>query len=125
MTKIYKMKLKQIFFAIVLLGFLSFNVAEKRTFEFNYPKQKEVKISLLSDHFKKFNKGWKGSYYYYFAENDGYICSVFFCKLNEQEKLSLVEVPKTVLINKFKEDGKEFPENSPIFVYTYFKIILT
>lgn len=115
------MKLKQILFAIIILGFLSFNIVEKRTFEFNYPKQKDAKISLLSDHFKKFDKEWRGSDYYYYAEKDGYICSVLFYKLNEEEKLSLVEVPKAVFVNKFKEAGKEFPENSPIFAYTYFK----
>lgn len=115
------MKLKQTLFAIIILGFLSFNIVEKRTFEFNYPKQKDAKISLLSDHFKKFDKEWRGSDYYYYAEKDGYICSVLFYKLNEEEKLSLVEVPKAVFVNKFKEAGKEFPENSPIFAYTYFK----
>lgn len=115
------MKLKQILFAIIILGFLSFNIVEKKSFEFNYPKQKEAKISMLSDHFKKFDKEWRGSDYYYYAEKDGYICSVLFYKLNEEEKLSLVEVPKVVFGKKFKEAGKEFPENSPIFAYAYFK----
>lgn len=115
------MKLKQILFATIILGFLSFNCVEKKSFEFSYPKQNNAKISLLSDHFKKFEKEWRGSDYYYFAEKEGYICSVLFYKLNEEEKLSLVEVPKAIFTNKSKEAGKDFPENSPIFAYTYFK----
>ena len=115
------MKFKKILFGAVILGILSFNILDKKTFEFIYPKQKEVKISLLSEHLKKFNKEWRGTDYYYFAEKDGLICSVLFYKLNEEEKLSLVEVPKIQLKEKAKENGKEFPENSPIFAYTYFK----
>lgn len=115
------MKLKQILFGLIIFGFLSFTIIEKKSFEFIYPKQKDVKISLLSDHFKKFDEEWKGSDYYYFAEKDGFICSVLFYKLDEEEKLSLVEVPKIVFGEKFKKAGKEFPENSPLFAYTYFK----
>jgi hypothetical protein len=115
------MKLKKLLLAISILGFLSFNSVKKKAFEFSYPNQKDAKISLLSDHFKKFEKEWRGSDYYYFAEKDGFICSVLFYKLNEEEKLSLVEAPKIVFGTKFKEAGKEFPENSPIFAYSYFK----
>ena len=115
------MKLKKVLFGIVILCVLSFNILEKKTFEFIYPKQKEVKISLLSEHFKKFDKEWRGSDFYYSTEKDGFICSVLFYKLNEEEKLSLVEVPKIQLMESAKETGKIFPENSPIFAYSYFK----
>ena len=115
------MKLKNVLFGIVILGVLSFNILEKKTFEFIYPKQKDVKISLLSEHFKKFDKEWRGSDFYYSTEKDGFICSVLFYKLNEEEKLSLVEVPKTIFAEELKKNGKEFPDSSPIFAYTYFK----
>ncbi len=115
------MKFKKLLFALVILAIFSFNNLEKKTFEFIYPKQNEAKISLSSDHFKKFEKEWRGSDYYYYSEKDGFICSVLFYKLNEEEKLSLVEVPKIQLAEKAKEVGKKFPENSPIFAYTYFK----
>lgn len=115
------MKLKKVLFGIVILSVLSFNILEKKTFEFIYPKQKEVKISLLSEHFKKFDKEWRGSDYYYFAEKDGFVCSVLFYKLNEEEKLTLVEIPKIELVKNAKEIGVEFPENSPMFAYSYFK----
>ena len=115
------MKLKNVLFGIVIVGVLSFNILEKKTFIFIYPKQKEVKISLLSEHFKKFDKEWRGSDFYYSTEKDGFICSVLFYKLNEEEKLSLVEVPKIQLLESAKETGKIFPENSPIFAYSYFK----
>ncbi|MEM0577388.1 hypothetical protein [Flavobacterium polysaccharolyticum] len=115
------MKLRQLFLGLIILGFLSFNIIEKKSFEFIYPKQKDVKISLLSEHFKKFDKEWRGSDYYYFAEKDGFICSVLFYKLNEQERISLVDLPKLELGKKIKEAGKEFPENSPLFAYSYFK----
>ena len=65
------MKLRQLFLGLIILGFLSFNIIEKKSFEFIYPKQKDVKIGLLSEHFKKFDKEWRGSDYYYFAEKDG------------------------------------------------------
>jgi len=115
------MKLKQLLFGLIIFGFLSFAIIEKKTFEFVYPKQKDVKISFLSDHFKKFDKEWRGSDYYYFAEKDGFICSVLFYKLDEEERLSLVDVPKIVFGEKFKTAGKEFPSNSPVFAYSYFK----
>ena len=115
------MKLKNVLFGVVILSILSFNILEKKTFEFIYPKQKEVKISLFSEHFKKFTKEWRGSDYYYFSEKDGFVCSVLFYKLNEEEKLGLVEVPKVQFVEKLKESGKDFPENSPIFAYSYFK----
>lgn len=100
---------------------MSFNSFEKKSFEFIYPKQNNVKISLSSDHFKKFEKEWRGSDYYYYAEKDGLICSVLFYKLNEEEKLALVEVPKIQISEKMKENGKEFPQDSPVFPYVYFK----
>jgi len=115
------MKFKELLFALVILIIFSFNILEKKPFEFIYPKKNDAKISLSADHFKKFEKEWRGSDYYYYAEKDGFICSVLFYKLNEEEKLSLVEVPKIQFTEKAKEIGKEFPENSPIFAYTYFK----
>ncbi|EJL63849.1 hypothetical protein [Flavobacterium sp. CF136] len=115
------MYLKKTLFALVIITILSFNILEKKSFEFIYPKQNNVKISLSSDHFKKFEKEWRGSDYYYYAEKDGFICSVLFYKLDEEEKLSLVEVPKIQISEKMKESGKEFPQNSPVFPYVYFK----
>ena len=115
------MKLRKVLFGIVVLVFLSFNVLEKKTFEFTYPKQKDVKITLLSEHFKKFKEEWRGSDYYYFAEKDGFVCSVLFYKLTEEEKLSLVEVPKIELLEKTEETKKEYFVNSPVFAFTYFK----
>lgn len=115
------MYLKKSIFALVIITILSFNSFEKKSFEFIYPKQNNVKISLSSDHFKKFEKEWRGSDYYYYAEKDGLICSVLFYKLNEEEKLALVEVPKIQISEKMKENGKEFPQDSPVFPYVYFK----
>jgi len=115
------MYLKKTLFALVIITILSFNILEKKSFEFIYPKQNNVKISLSSDHFKKFEKEWRGSDYYYYAEKDGFICSVLFYKLDEEEKLALVEVPKIQISEKMKESGKEFPQNSPVFPYVYFK----
>ena len=115
------MKFKQGLLLITALTLLSFNSSEKKTIEFKYPKQKEVTISLLTDHFKKFKEEWRGSDYYFYSENSGFICSVLFYKLDEEEKLSLVEVPRIVINEKAKEAGKEIPENSPVFAYTYFK----
>jgi len=115
------MKLKNLVFGIIIFGFLSFNFIDKKTFEFIYPKQNDVKISLTSEHFKKFTTEWRGTDYYYYAEKDGFVCSVLFYKLNEEEKLGLVEVPKVQFAEKLKETGKEFPENSPVFAYSYFK----
>lgn len=115
------MYLKKSIFALVIITILSFNSFEKKSFEFIYPKQNNVKISLSSDHFKKFEKEWRGSDYYYYAEKDGLICSVLFYKLNEEEKLALVEVPKIQISEKMKDNGKEFPQDSPVFPYVYFK----
>ncbi|MES2545425.1 MAG: hypothetical protein V4548_11100 [Bacteroidota bacterium] len=115
------MKLKKLLFSVIILSFLSFTILDKKPFEFIYPKQKEVKISLISNHFSKFKGEWRGSDYYYYGEKDGFICSVLFYKLNEEERLSLVEVPKIDFAEKTKQTGKEFPENSPVFAYSYFK----
>lgn len=79
------MKLKQILFGLIIFGFLSFTIIEKKSFEFIYPKQKDVKISLLSDHFKKFDEEWKGSDYYYFAEKDGLYVLFYFINLMKKK----------------------------------------
>lgn len=115
------MKLKKLLFLFFILSLLSFDSFDKRSFEFIYPKQKEVKISFLADHFKNFKKEWRGSDYYYYAENDGFICSVLFYKLTEGEKITLVDAPKAAFADSFKKAGKEFPKDTPMFAYAYFK----
>lgn len=115
------MKLKKILFLFFILTILSFDSFDKQNFEFIYPKLKEAKISFLADHFKKFKKEWRGSDYYYYSENDGFICSVLFYKLTEEEKLTLINVPKAAFAESFKEAGKDFPKDTPMFAYSYFK----
>jgi hypothetical protein len=114
------MKAQKIFFGLILLTFFSFTVLDKKSFDFEYPKQKGTKISLLANHFKRFEKEWRRQDYYYYAEKDGLICSILYYKLNEDEKLNLIENPKLLFAQKFKEEGKIFPENSPAFAFSYF-----
>lgn len=114
------MKLKAIISAFALFALLSFTSSEK-ALKFDYPKQKGTEISLSSDHFKKFKEEWRGSDYYYFGEGDGFVCSVLFYKLNEDEKLSLVEVPKAAMKKSLEAAGKEISADSPMFAYAYFK----
>jgi hypothetical protein len=114
------MKLIKILPAVFLITLFSFTKPVKE-FEFDYPKNKEANITFNSGRFKKFSKEWRGSDYYYFAENDGFVCSVLFYKLNEEEQLTLIELPKAAMSGKLREAGKEIPENSPIFAYAYFK----
>lgn len=106
--------------AVTSFGLLSFSTSSKE-FEFTYPKDKTAKVSLSSGHFKKFSAEWRGSDYYYMAEKDGFICSVLFYKLNEEERLGLIEAPRAAMKSQLEEAGKTLPGDSPIFAYAYFK----
>ncbi len=103
------MKLTLAFF---IIGLFSFNLIEPRLFEFSYPKKKGTEITLTAQHFKKFKNEWRGSDYYYYAEQDGFICSVLYYKLNEEEKLTLVDAPRAAISG---------PDISPAYPYSYFK----
>ena len=106
------MTLKKWLFVFTVIGLLSFKLADKKVFEFNYPKRKGVDISLSADHFKKFTKEWRGTDYYYYAEGDGFISSVLYYKLNDDEKVELIDAPKTAISG---------PDKSPAYPYAYFK----
>ncbi len=106
------MTYKKIIILSIAFALLSFKIAEKRPFDFNYPKSKEAGIALSAGHFKKFTKEWRGTDYYYYAEADGFICSVLYYKLNDEEKLTLVDAPKAAIGG---------PDTSPAYPYAYFK----
>ena len=106
------MTFKNRFLLFSVLGLLSFKLADKKTFDFSYPKRKGTDITFLADHFKKFTKEWRGEDYYYYGESDGFICSVLYYKLNDNEKLELVDAPKSALGGADK---------SPAYPYSYFK----
>ncbi|MGZ3926401.1 MAG: hypothetical protein ACXVJG_05535 [Mucilaginibacter sp.] len=101
--------------SLILFGaiaLLSFKFADKKLFEFSYPKRNGTAITLSADHFKKFSKEWRGTDYYYYAEADGFICSVLYYKLEDSEKLELVDAPKAAIGG---------PAISPAYPYAYFK----
>ena len=85
MTKIISL----LVFKVTLLSFSGDN----DVIEFNYPKNEKAVITMATDKFKKFEKEWRGSDYYYLCENkeDHMICSVLFFKLNEDERKLMVE----------------------------------
>jgi hypothetical protein len=78
--------------AILILGFFSFKLVEKTTFEFQYPKRDKTKFTLKAEGFKKFTKEWRGEdYYFYSVSKDTMICSVLYYKLNKDEQKKMVE----------------------------------
>jgi hypothetical protein len=95
-----------------LLGLFSFKLADIKVFDFSYPKRKGTEISFSANHFKKFTKEWRGSDYYYYGDGDGFICSVLYYKLSDDEKLELIDAPRTAIGG---------PEKSPTYPYSYFK----
>jgi hypothetical protein len=103
---------KKWFLLFSLPVLLSFILADKKAFEFAYPKRKGTDITLSADHFKKFTKEWRGTDYYYYGEGDGFICSVLYYKLNGDEKLELIDAPKAAIGG---------PDKSPAYPYAYFK----
>jgi hypothetical protein len=106
------MKYKKSLLLFSVIGLLSFSLVDKKVFDFSYPKRKGTDITLLADHFKKFTKEWRGTDYYYYSESDGFICSVLYYKLNDNEKLELIDAPKTAIGG---------PDKSPAYPYSYFK----
>jgi len=103
---------KNLLLLFAAASLLSFKSTDKKTFSFDYPKRKGTDISLSSDHFKKFSKEWRGTDYYYYAEADGFICSVLYYKLADDEKLELIDAPKAAISG---------PDISPAYPYAYFK----
>ena len=103
---------KKWFLLFSVVGLLSFNVGDRKVFEFSYPKRKGTDISFSADHFKKFKKEWRGTDYYYYGEGDGFICSVLYYKLNDDEKIELIDAPKAAIGG---------PNRSPAYPYAYFK----
>ncbi len=99
-------------FLIIIPFITAFGLEQVKSFEFSYPKRKGSNIVMTAPHFRKFSKEWRGSDYYYYSEQDGFICSVLFYKLDEEEKLKLVEVPRAAI----GRAGK-----SPAYPYAYFK----
>ena len=106
------MTTKNIFFILIAFALLSFKFLDKKTFGFSYPKSKGTDVFFSANHFKKFSKEWRGSDYYYYSEADGFICSILYYKLNDEEKLSLVDAPKVAIGG---------PDTSPAYPYSYFK----
>jgi hypothetical protein len=103
---------KKLLIILISVALVSFNVSDKKPFEFKYPKSKGTEINFSSNHFKKFSKEWRGSDYYYMAEADGFVCSVLYYKLTDEEKTSLVDEPKIAIGGL---------DNSPAYPYSYFK----
>lgn len=106
-------KLKKIALSLTMVtGLLSFKLADTKFLEFSYPKRDNTTITLSADNFKKFTKEWRGADYYYYSESkDGIICSILYYKLNDEEKLSLVDVPKIATSG---------PEISPAYPFAFF-----
>ncbi len=76
-------------------GLVSFKLLDTKLFEFSYPKRANTTISLSAENFQDFSKEWRGADYYYFGMNkDGIICSVLYYKLNDEEKITLVDAIK-------------------------------
>lgn len=99
-------------YLLLIIGLLSFKFDTLKLFEFDYPKVKGTTITLNTDKFKKFTKEWRGSDYYYYSESkDGIICSILYYKLNEEERLALVEAPRVAMGS---------PEISPAYPFFYF-----
>ncbi|HCW06291.1 MAG TPA: hypothetical protein DGG95_02880 [Cytophagales bacterium] len=108
------MKTIKLIITILLLAtvLLSFQPDDEKQFEFSYPKRDKTKITLKAHNFKKFSKEWRGTDYYYYAEGkDGMICSVLYYKLNDDEKLTLVDAPKAAM------NG---PEINAAYAFAYF-----
>ena len=100
---------------IIAVVLLSFNNIPK-TFEFSYPKRKYTTITLIADNFDKFAKEWRGKDYYYYSKGkDGMNASILYYKLDEEERLLLVEIPRI----SFKVSDK-VSDVSPIFPSVYF-----
>ncbi|MFT3680826.1 MAG: hypothetical protein QM791_11175 [Ferruginibacter sp.] len=106
------MRGSQIFFILTVVVLFSFRMADTELFEFKYPKAENAAVSFKAAHFKKFSQEWRGEDLYFLSEADGFTCSVLFYKLTEEEKASLVDVPR-VAVNG--------PDNSPAYPYAYFK----
>ncbi len=107
----HKLKTLALSLAIVS-GLLSFKFADTKLFEFSYPKRDNTTITLSAENFKKFTKEWRGADYYYYGESkDGIICSILYYKLNDEEKLSLVDAPQKAMGG---------PEISPAYPFAYF-----
>jgi hypothetical protein len=96
---------------ILVIGLLAFKAVDDSLFEFAYPKRADTTFTLSSSRFKKFKKEWRGTDYYYYAEQDGFICSVLYYKLNDDEKLQLVDAPKVAIGG---------PDISPAYPLAYF-----
>ncbi|QEC78409.1 hypothetical protein [Mucilaginibacter ginsenosidivorax] len=93
------MKQKNTFYlaTALVIGLFAFKIADSTLFEFAYPKRNGTTFTLASSRFKKFKKEWRGTDYYYYAEQDGFICSVLYYKLNDDEKLQLVDALKVAI----------------------------
>ena len=96
--------------AILSISLLSFAPAKDNA-EFNYPKNKDASL-LITANFKKIDKEWRGTDYYYSSQTeDGILFSVLFYKLEADEVKSLVDMPAKMM------NG---PETSPAYALTYF-----
>ena len=103
---------KKWFLLFSVLAFLSFNLTDIKEFDFSYPKRKGTDVTFSADHFKKITKEWRGADYYYYGEGDGFICSVLYYKLNDDERIELIDAPKAAIGGLDK---------SPAYPYSYFK----
>lgn len=106
------MPAKKLLLLFAVICFLAFKGDDNKLFEFSYPKRKGTDISLSARHFKKFSREWRGTDYYYYAAEDGFICSVLYYKLNDDEKVELIDAPKAAMGG---------PDISPAYPYVYFK----
>ena len=72
---------------------LSFSTISKNDFEFSYPKRAKTTMTSKLDNFKKFDKEWRGTDYYYFSTStDSLNCSVLYYKLNKDEQKQYVDI---------------------------------
>ena len=79
------------FLAIILISF----APPKNEISFLYPRKKGLSLTMNSDLFKKFTKEWRGEDYYYLGTNDeGFVCSVLFYKLNDSETNELKSIQR-------------------------------
>jgi hypothetical protein len=108
------MEIPRKFGFLFLFGFLlySFHQPMEKKFQFVYPGREHTAFSIESGNFTKFKEEKQGTDYYYFGTGkDGMILSVLYYKLNEEEQLGLVDLPRLQL---------KGPETSPAYPFTYF-----
>ena len=100
---------------LTVISFMSFNISKIVDYEFKHPKKKKVTLTLKAENLGKFTKQKRGGDFYYSNLNnvgDNNInCSVLFYKLNDDEIIQLVDMPKMMIGG---------PDSSPAYPLAYF-----